>query len=46
MILPEDIYLFCSKVDKLKHVIYDDNRPREQKELAHKILNDVMFAID
>lgn len=45
MILPEDIYAVIAKVNNLKLNLIKDPRPDYQKELADKILNDVLFAL-
>jgi hypothetical protein len=46
MIHLEDVYTLIAKVYKLKHSVHNDKRPEHQKELAHAVLNDVLFALD
>jgi len=45
MILPEDIYATIAKVDKIKLNLLKDPRPGYQKELADKVINDVLFVL-
>lgn len=45
MILPEDIYSAIAKVNKIKLDLIKDPRPHYQKELADKVINDVLFAL-
>lgn len=45
MILPEDIYATIAKVDRIKLNLLNDPRPDYQKELANKVINYVLFAL-
>lgn len=45
MILPEDIYATIAKADKIKLNLMKDPRPDYQKDLANKVINDVLFAL-
>jgi hypothetical protein len=42
VILPEDVFALIARVHKIKHSLYKE----PQSDLAHKKLNEVLFALE
>ncbi len=41
-----DVYNLKAKLNELKTRLYNEPRPKQEKDLADKYLNEVLFLID
>jgi hypothetical protein len=41
-----DVYALKAKLNSLKHKLYSESRTPQEKDLADKYLNEVLFLVD
>lgn len=41
-----DVYALKAKLNDLKHKLYSESRSQQEKDLADKYLNEVLFLVD
>lgn len=41
-----DVYALKAKLNLLKHKLYSESRSQQEKDLADKYLNEVLFLVD
>jgi hypothetical protein len=46
MIHVTDVYALKAKLDHLKHKLYSESKSQQEKDLADKYLNEVLFLVD
>ena len=46
MIHITDVYALKAKLNKLKTNLYNEPKPKHEKNLAEKYLNEVLFLVD
>jgi hypothetical protein len=41
-----DVYALKAKLNALKHKLYSESKTQQEKDLADKYLNEVLFLVD